>query len=75
MGQKFEDGWSDPKGIYTMAIVSTIGAAVSVPIVFFDSPYIVGALFWALLHIGAFVLPGAYQVILDFVEPELRPHA
>lgn len=40
-----------------------------------DSPYYFAFWMWWLLFFGALLLPGAYQMVFDYVDEETKPQA
>lgn len=65
VGQKLEQGWSSGNGTLILTIAGLICAIIGLPLAWVDEIATFSILLWFVIFIGAFIVPGAYQVLLD----------
>lgn len=68
-------GYGDKRVMPVVILSAVLAVSVSLPITYFDNVAIVGCLLWALLIIGAFIMPILTGIMLSTVHIDDRPRA
>ena len=68
-------GYTSPHAMPSVIVAALVAVAVALPVPYFDSLWVVGALLWLLLFVGAFIMPILTGVMLHTVEVDDRPQA